>query len=249
MRDAAGGSVRSILVLGTLGAPERRRLRGRRGRELADAEPEAVPTARATVVRPEPFAGRADAEAWLEGLRGEGAEGEVADAIAVINRALHGWRSATADPYAGDVAPSRALVARVGFGDGEAVAAGRFEQAWELPPRGEARTRRSMEAPEERFAALLGGRAEAHAGEELVLRARADLDAGRAREAALQARVALEALLTELARPGALSEQRGAVGDAANRALRGPLPPETLTALEAAVSEMESALRRMRLRG
>ena len=58
-----------------------------------------------------------------------------------------------------------------------------------------------MEAPEERFAALLGGRESPLAAEELVLRARADLDAGRPREAALQARVALEALLAELGRP------------------------------------------------
>ena len=55
-----------------------------------------------------------------------------------------------------------------------------------------------MEAPEERFAALLGGREQVLACEELVLRARADLDAGREREAALQARVALESLLAEM---------------------------------------------------
>ena len=55
-----------------------------------------------------------------------------------------------------------------------------------------------MESPEERYAAILGGRDRGLAGEELVLRARMDLDAGRVREAALQARVALEALLAEL---------------------------------------------------
>ena len=81
------------------------------------------------------------------------------------------------------------------------MADGRFAEAWELPPPGARRTRRSMEAPEERFAALLGGRGSPLAAEELVLRARADLDAGRTREAALQARVALEALLAELESP------------------------------------------------
>ena len=55
-----------------------------------------------------------------------------------------------------------------------------------------------MEAPDERFAALLGGREAALACEELVLRARADADAGRDREAALQARIALESLLSEM---------------------------------------------------
>ena len=38
-----------------------------------------------------------------------------------------------------------------------------------------------MEAPEERFAALLGGHETVLAAEELVLQARADLDAGRPR--------------------------------------------------------------------
>jgi hypothetical protein len=80
----------------------------------------------------------------------------------------------------------------------------------------------------------------------LVLRARADLDGGRPREAALQARVALEALLAEL--PGAdLADERGPVGEAANAALRGDLPGEVESALEAAVERMEAALKRRRL--
>ena len=54
-----------------------------------------------------------------------------------------------------------------------------------------------MEAPEQRFAALVGARERAGVAEDLVLRARLDLDAGHLREAALQARVALEALLAE----------------------------------------------------
>ena len=85
-----------------------------------------------------------------------------------------------------------------------------------------------MEAPDERFAALLGGREATLACEELVLRARADADAGRDREAALQARIALESLLSEMeklpaTRRQALEEDRGPVGQAANAALRGPV--------------------------
>ena len=105
-----------------------------------------------------------------------------------------------------------------------------------------------MEAPEERFAAILGGRDQALACEELVLRARADLDAGRVREAALEARVALEALLAEL--PGGtdgLDELRGPVGDAANAALRGELGEQVVGRLADAVESMEQALRRHRL--
>jgi hypothetical protein len=106
-----------------------------------------------------------------------------------------------------------------------------------------------MEAPEERFAAMLGAREQALAGEELVLRARADLAAGRPREAALQARVALEALLAELPREAALQEWRGAVGGAANAALRGALETTAIRGVEEAVGAMEGALRRHRLRG
>ncbi len=152
------------------------------------------------------------------------------EAIAVLSRVLRAHRSAYADPYAWDVPAKAALVTRLGFGSGEAVADGRYADAYELP-RGRRRTRRSMEAPEERFAALLGAREELLTCEDLVLRARADLDAGRHRQAALQARIALESLLTELGddvaaeHRAALEDDRGPVGEAANAALRGDLGP------------------------
>jgi hypothetical protein len=250
MRADPEAAAEAVLVLRTLGAPERRRLRGRRGRELVEAGAEPVPTTRVTLIRPDPFGSIEEAEAWLAGLRGdrERADAELEDAGRLLNRALHAHRAAAADPHARDVSTRGALVARIGFGGGEAVADGRFERAWELPPE-RRRTRRSMEAPEERFAALLGGRARILACEELVLRARADLDAGRVREAALEARVALEALLAELGEDQPAAAGRGAVGDAANAALRGDLPAELERSLAEAIEEMEAALRRRRLGG
>jgi hypothetical protein len=239
-----------VLVLRTLGAPRRRLLGGRKGKSVDSADPEPVPTSRATLVAPEPFGGgEEEARAWLQGLRGDKdrAADELERAVRRLNRVLHAQRVAAADPYARDVAADGALVARVGYGSGEEAADGRFAEAWELP-RERRRTRRSMEAPEERFAAILGGRDQALACEELVLRARADLDAGRVREAALEARVALEALLAELA-GGAneLAELRGPVGDAANAALRGELEGDAAARLLDAVESMEQALRRHRL--
>ena len=245
-------------MLGTLGAPQRRRLRGRRGRRVEQAEPEPVPTSRATVVRPSPFASPEEAGQWLSRLRSEQeeAERELECAVAVVNSALRAQRAATADPHVAEISAARALVARIGYGAGEAVADGRFAEAWELPRRA-GRTRRSMEAPEERFAAIVAGREEVLPAEELVLRARADLEAGRTREAALQARVGLESLLAGPGGGGAaaerelgeLGELRGTVGDAANAALRGELPQELATALAQAVERMEAALRRRRLGG
>src|SRR4051812_23467166 len=245
----------AVLVLRTLGAPERRLLRGRRGRELTEAEPEAVPTTRATVVRPAAFPSRARAEEWLDGLRGERqrADDEVTAALSMLNRALRAQRLASADPYVRDVSAADALVARIGFGPGEAVAEGRFGGAWELPQREGRRAKRSMEAPEERFAAILGGREPALPCEELTLRARADLDAGLPRQAALQARVALESLLADLGRSLAddsrseLEADRGPIGAAANAALRGELSEAAVEALDATITRMEAALKRRRL--
>ena len=97
---------------------------------------------------------------------------------------------------------------RIGYGSGEEVAAGRYTAAREVDVRATGASRRGRRAeelrPQERVAAVLGGRERIDACETLLLRARADLDAGRTREAALQLRVGLEALLVELA--GALAD-------------------------------------------
>ena len=250
VRSGPEGPLDAVLVLGTLGAPERRRMRGRRARPVDEVDPEPVPTSRATVVRPEPFGSREEAGRWLAALRANDSamEAELDEALRVLNRALRAHRAATADPWLGEVSAERALVARIGYGRGEAVTEGRYGEAVELPRAGARRVKRSMEAPEERFAALLGARSEALVGEELVLRARADLAAGRPREAALQARVALEALVAELPK-AALDELRGSVAEAAGAALRRELGVAERTSIEEAVEAMEAALRRHRLRG
>jgi len=265
VRPSADALVESVLVLRTLGAPERRRSAGGRGplgrgrpRRIESAEPEPVPTSRAMIVRGAPFPDADEAVAWLAGLRGDrdALDSEVDAAVGVLNRALHAHRVATADPYETEVSPERALVVRVGYGSGEQVADGRFEECVELPRSGGRRPRRSMEAPEERFAALLGGREEVLPAEELVLRARADLNAGRLAEAALQARVAIEALLAaglasaDSGPAGAsLAGHREAIASAANATLRGELPGDSSAALEEAVAAMELALKRHRLGG
>jgi hypothetical protein len=246
VRPAADALVESVLVLSTLGAPQRAGLRGRRPRPVAAAEPEAVPTSRATVVSATPLS---SPERWLADLD---LDAEVEGAVAVLNRALRAHRAATADPYVSEVSAQRALVVRIGYGSGEEVADGRFGEAVELPRSTGRRLKRSMEAPEERFAALLGGREEVHPAEELVLRARADLNAGRPAEAALQCRVAIEALLallTDAEDTARVEPHRDAVAAAANEALRGTIGGGSAAALEEAVAAMEQALKRRRLGG
>ena len=240
-------------MLTTLAAQQAREGRGRRDRIVEDAEVEPVPTARATVVRAEPFDSLEAAVAWFDSLREneQALQAELYGARRTINRAMAAHRAASANPYVADVSDERALVTRVGFGPGHALAEGRFAEAWEVPRERGRRAKRSMAVPEERFAALLGGREQALACEEHVLRARADLDAGRHRAAALEARVALEALLAEPpegeSTQGA-QEQRSAVTAAANAALAGELTPDQVEALERAVLALEEPLRRYRLR-
>jgi hypothetical protein len=255
LRRAPDADPEHVLVLRTLGAPERWRLRGRRARPVEEAEPAPVPTSRATLVRAAPFESRVRAEEWLARVRADGdaSAEEVLGGCRELNAVLHAHRIAAADPHARDVGPAQALLARVGFGEGEQVADGRYAAALELSG-GRAgvgpRRRAKALAPEERFAALLGGRERGWACEELVLRARSDLDAGRYREAALQARVALESLLAELEeaseRPGRRAEleaDRRAIGEAANAALHGEPPPELEETVIACVARMEAALR------
>jgi hypothetical protein len=243
-----------VIVLATLGAPERRRLAARRRRDApAQPAPTPVATARATIIDVgRPLAGEAAARAWLDGAD----EDDVEAALAVLNRAVHAFRLATADPYLPLAGRRRALVARVGFGAGEEVADGEWTAARELVLADDRRGRRAARGqlePQARLAALLGGRIVPLVCEELTLRARLDLEHGRDREAALQLLVALDAALAELARsPGAadlsdrLAELRGrreAVAAAAQAALSGPLTDDQLEAVTFTVGRIEAALR------
>lgn len=250
VREAAGSDPDAVLVLATLAA-ERRRGRFLRSRSSGESAPKPVPTSRATVVRAAPFDSDVTATSWLASTRksSDAAAQELATAIRLLNRALHAHRIAHADPRPRDVAPEAALGVRLGFGSGEAVANGRYDESWRMPISRAPRQRRSMNTPDDRFAAILGGTEEELTCEELVLRARLDIDAARGREAALQARIALEALLADLGpaladkRRAVLEADRAPVGQAANTALGGPLTAELSVATAACVEHMEEALR------
>jgi hypothetical protein len=240
------GEPEHVLVTATLGAPQRRLL-GNRPRP-SSTEPVPVPTARATLVAAAPFGSDDDAPAWLKAA----GEDDIDAAIVVLNRVLHLQRTAAADAFVREVAREQALVARVGYGEGEEVAHGRWTAATTFPvPKGQRTPRAAALRPQERLAALLSGRDAPLAAEELTLRARLDLDAGRRREAALQLRVALEAGLAELEpwrdrlgeRLADLRDGRAAVGAAANRALQGGLDDATTGELAEILTHLEAALR------
>ena len=197
IRRYAGDDPRHVVVIGELGgaaAAARGWAVGGRGRAAPGSGPEPVEVTRATVIATDPLP-EDGARAWLrEAVRRR--DETVGDALLLLNRAIHGHRLSASDPYVGEVSAEQALATRVGYGSGEQVADGDWEEATELPPPKEKRS--LLLAPQQRLAALLSGRDVALACEELALRARLDFDQGRGREAALQLSLALDAALAEL---------------------------------------------------
>lgn len=251
-----------VRALSAAPAPPRRRRRAR----PAQPAPPSLPLARVTAIRAfAPFDDEAAASRWLQESTAseEEVDAIVAAGIDLLNRALHVQAVAAADPRGAVRTAERAIAVRIGYGSGEQTADGEWSAANEVDvaTAGSSRRRREEDLrPQERLAAVLGGRERIDACETLLLRARADLDAGRRREAALQLRVALEAMLVELA--GALADpgheedmatlegRRAEVGEAANIALRGDLDDERERSVRESIETAERVLRRRRvLRG
>jgi hypothetical protein len=211
------------------------------------------------VIRPDVLGGRDEAGRWLTRISGDqaAAEVQIGEAILLLNRALHAHRAATQDPYVHELSAAEAVAIRIGYGTGDEVVDGRWTEARKLPPRERSTRRTEALQPQERVAAVLGGREAVAPSETLILRARLDLDQGRAREAALQLRVGLEALLRD-GGVGAedrqaddlasLAERRDGVVEAANQALRGDPDPARVAELDETIAICERVLRRRRLR-
>jgi hypothetical protein len=213
IREQEGADPQRVVVLTTLGAQRRAPARGqllsaatrsKQRRRPAPPQPAPTPvaTARATLVDPISVSAERQAKAWLSDLDGER---EIQAAAAVLNRVLHFHRIAAADPYIHEISPDQALVIRAGWGEGEQVADGLWLHARELPWRGPAGVRKKRIGdrgaalrPQERLAELLGGRGATLLCEDLVLRARLDLDNGRVAQAAIELQGAYAAALTEL---------------------------------------------------
>jgi hypothetical protein len=254
----------TVLVVETLGAPSAPRRRRRRAHESdPGASPPALPLARATVVSAsQPFAGETAAHSWLDELTTDEAALDelIGNATEVLNHALHVHAVISEDPHTQELSPSRAAAMRIGYGSGEQVARGEWAVAREIDAHGgTSRRRRRHDAlrPQERTAAILGGREQLDACETLLLRVRADLDAGRAREAALQLRAGLDALLVELqgqvddpahdADMTTLEARRNEAATAADAATQGDLDATQLKNVEELTGICARILRRRRV--
>jgi hypothetical protein len=243
--------VERILVVADAQAPAhlpRRSPRRARARK-ADLAPPPPPVRRLTVIEPGGLGSNEAAGGWLQAARDEKAgEALVAEALAVVNRALHAGALAAFDPHPRELGVGAALAIRVGYGDGEDVAEGRWREALDLPGPGARHARRADALrSDERFAAILGGRVSPGPAETLLFRARADRDAGREREFALQLRPALAALVADLP-PGeerdALEARGERASKAADRALTRGLDATTVDELTETLSLCERVLRR-----
>lgn len=201
-----------------------------------------------------------DAPAWLERMRSDEDERDalVERGLACVRRAVAARRITAADAAIADPSLDSALAVRIGFGQGDALVERQWEEAIDLPRETQRATRSEALRPQERMAALLGLRDTPLACEELILRARSDTDAGRGREAALQVRVGLEALLAERERLTghgqeadleALATRRGITGDAANDALLGALSAARSSEVAETLAICERVLRRRAAHG
>lgn len=257
LRALDSESEETVLVVQTIGAPPAgRRVRGRRrGRRLnPDDGPPEVPLTRLTVIPAEPSPGdEADPDLAAIAADLEATEATVSQALRAVNRVLRAHRIANQDPYGHEIGRDAAVVVRIGYGSGDELADGRWEEAFDVPLSRRRLRRAEALRPQERLTELLAGREPIDVCETLLLRARADLDQRRPREAALQLAAGVEALLTELPeRAGPdqeedlekLRDRREITGGAAEAALHGDLPPERIDELAETLRIAERVLRR-----
>ena len=174
--------------------------------------------------------------------------------MATLNRVLHMHRAATADPHVRELRREQAVVVRVGYGEGDQVAEGRWVKALELPPVARRTRRDAALRPQERLGALLGG-PRRRAGLRGARPARAP---GRRRRAPPRGRPAARRgahrrrcpsssrgrrAATSPQRLAELRELHGAVHAAAQAALQGGVEDEDDAAVRHALERLEAALR------
>jgi hypothetical protein len=240
-----------VVVFHTIGAEPRRRRRSKpAGAE--DQQPDPVPLTRVTVIGADAFEDEPDARRWLDRVRKEGGAAEIERSLRCLNRAVRSHRLAAADPYVHEVSEGQARAVVIGYGTGDELVERRWREAYSIPA--SKLRRRQMLAPQQELAAMLSGRRPAQVSEDLVLRARLDVDQGRVRQAALQARAAGYALAAELERGAELAQEvvesvrgwRPKLDRLADAALEDRLDEEQAEELAAIVAGLERVVRRRR---
>jgi len=194
MRTRDGGEPERVVVIET-------------GRPREREEASGAGDTRIMVIDPVSLSAEPQAQAWLDDVLADSGRA-VEEALEFVNRVMYLHRLAAADPHAHELTPAQAAHTRAGWGEGEQLADGRWTYVHELPPPTAGRRRRFGRRSRrertdelehlEHFAALLGSRQHPLVCEELTLRARQDLDAGRLPHATLELRQALAVAVAEL---------------------------------------------------
>jgi hypothetical protein len=236
-----------VVAFRALHAQRRSRLRGRRAAraEPGATAPEPVPVTRAVVIAAEAFLDAGAAAGWLRECGGrDAAADEVEQALELVNHAVSAHRVAAQDPHVRDLTIADVQRVRLGYGTGDDVVEGSWREALVIPlERAKRRTRGRMLSPQEEMAGMLSGRRPAgRPSEELLLRARLDLEHGRPVEAALVTRAATEALAAE----GHAGADAAAAVRLAQAALTGELSPDQIEELADLLTSLERIARRRR---
>src|SRR4051794_10661572 len=250
-RPREGDENVEVIVVRTLDAERKPGKRPRR-LEAGETGPETAPVSRVTVIGATAFEDEDAARAWLASAC-RSPEEDIERALRSLNRALQGHRIAAHDPYVAEVSRGQAHRVRLGFGTGDELIEGAHTEAFLIPPA--RRKRRQMLEPQSELAGILGGRRPAMPSEDLLLRARLDVQEGRIRQAAIQAAGAADALEAELRGDDSLpaeahawlKERLPALRDLARSALSGEPAEGAAGEIDDVVAGMERIVRRRRL--
>lgn len=199
------GPAERVLVTETEGAlpPPRRRRRRPRKAVVTEAPVRVTVSVVTVIFADRPLDGEAAAEAWLQKAGDPDLTGElIEDGIRTLDRVRAAEASASGTPFGTPTRITGILASRIGFGDGDQVASGRFLNALDVDARGGAGNKRRERAARTgslaRSAAILGGRARATACEVLIPRIRLDLESGNEAAARLAVATTIAATISEL---------------------------------------------------
>jgi hypothetical protein len=240
VRDEPRGEDLAVVAIKTLGSRPRHARRGRSKKATDEqGEPDPVLITRITVIPADSFPDALAAKRWFsDSSKRDNWKQGLAYALKLANRVVHAHRVATADPYKRELSIDLAHRIRIGFGTGDQVAEGAWEQAHAIRP---GRSKDSLLDPDPRVAAMLSGRDRARASDDLLLRARIDLDQERHAQAAIQTRAAVQALQLEGNTSGNQLERLELL---AGIALKQDLTRQQIEELEQALAELERAAKR-----
>lgn len=216
-----------------------------------------------TVIRAdEPLAGETAGNAWLDRLGEQEFTDELLDdTLFTLDRVRAADAAASGLPFGTPTTIGQILAARVGYGDGDQVASGRFIEAFDIDARGGTggvkRERLARTRPTARTAAILGRREHASACELLIPRIRLDLNTGNPAAAALAIGPAVEATVAELefavedeGHEADLDQLEGLLPELtriSGLAASGNLDPADLPSIEQGLAIAERVIRRRRI--